>query len=55
MEEEIKKLQQQVLELKTDMVYMLYIIERIDKNTFRAPQPPQEPPFPTEGMHVEKF
>jgi hypothetical protein len=52
MEEEIKKLQQQVLELKTDMVYMLYIIERIDKNTFRAPQ---EPPFPTEGMHVEKF
>ena len=54
-EEQLKKLQEDMLSLKTDLVYILYLVERIDKNTMNKPKPPDDPPFPTQGMIVEKF
>ena len=56
LEKQLRELRNQVLELKTDLVYIMYLVERIDKNTTTsASTPPPEPPFPMEGMIVEKF
>ena len=54
-EEQLAKIQDELLSIKTDLVYVMYLIERIDKNTAVVHTPPPEPPFPTEGMIVEKF
>jgi hypothetical protein len=63
MEQEIQKLQDEVLSIRSDLVYILYLVERIDKNvqlhlstiTAAADEDVYTQPFPSEGMHVEKF
>lgn len=59
MEERLDKLEADILGIKTDLVWMLYLIERIDKNTQArsavSNEPPANAPLDTTGWKIEKF
>jgi hypothetical protein len=58
-DDDVKKLQEDVVGIKTDLVWMLYLIERIDKNvqamTRAESSQSAEEPLDITGWKIEKF
>jgi len=53
LDEQVEKLQADVISLKQDLVWIIYLLEKIDKNVENLNQIPPEDPI--EGRIVEKF
>ena len=56
-EEQFKKLETDILGLKTDLVWLTYLVERMDEKLKQniSPPPPEAPEDPYKNMQIFKL